>query len=451
MPTAPVWVTPQSFAFNRAAALVITWQLDASEATNNVQFTEVQWAPGGVPGPTWTTPAGWSGNATQIVYTAGSPGYIQASVTLPAGTITSDQPVQFRVRWQSFDFGNPFSAYSYLSATAVSVPAAPTITAPAAAATVSKTATVTWTATGQQLYEIEVRTATGGGGTVVYSGSGTTATSHVVTMDLSGQSRFIRVRYAKQTQPVGVTPVWSAYTQVQVSTLFLNPATPTLSVALADPTSIGVSHVVVLTITDPAPGGGQPTVTTHRIEYRRQGSSDPWVVLDANAGLPPGPFRFRAPHGSWEFRVVAIAGSTGTEATSATASITVTLRGLVIDLPASQAGVMWVPYNEAGQTEDVDVESALIQYAGRAYPALEFGDGLTRQVSADTVHLRTRLVLDQLLAFMYAKDVVRLRDAKGRKVYGLLKIGGVKDTFYGFTASLSVTQTDYTADEITAD
>lgn len=438
---APEWVVPQNTVFDRTVAFAPVWKVPDSLV---VTGTTVEYATAAAP-TTWVT----TGLGAVSSYSPLGGGYQWASVTLAAGTIGSNQAVAWRVRYTATTFlGSETSAYSYLGTMAASVPASPTITAPAAAATVNRLVTTTWTTPeNQALYEIEVRTATGGGGTVIYASTGTAAKTHVVTMDLTGVSRYIRIRYAREAQAAGLTPLWSAWVERQVTTAFVNPATPTFTTSLIDPTTLGFNHVVLFTITNPAPTGGQPTVTDMAIEYRKQGSSDPWVFIDTSIGMAT-PYRWRAPAGSWEFRVTSYATSAGTQATSAAGQPqTVVLKGVILELPtvpATYPSPMWLQYNDSGADEAYEVESALVQYQGRTYPVVEYGATKSNVIEVGKVTLLSRAEYDQLLAFVDVKTPVLYRDAKGRRVYGTINIGTIHDRAFGHELGFTISRIDYT-------
>jgi hypothetical protein len=370
---------------------------------------------------------------------------------LAAGTVAAGDVVTFR-------FGHnvpesvapgPFTTdYAYTNATGRAVPAAPTITAPTAGASITtKTPTVTWTTPLSQTgYEIEVRTATGGGGTVVYAGEGHTALSHVITLDLTGVTRYIRVRNFQYYLGDG-TALWSPWQQVQITTLFTPPAVPTVVNAMSDPTTVGLSHVMTITVTHPTPSGGQPTVTTVDLEYRKAGSSDPWLPIERGLAVAGTPYKWRPPAGTWETRAIAYASSNGTSTTGTTSSsVLVTLKGVLLHDPAAvntYPSPMLMRLNDEGAEESVEVESATVQYAGRAYPAVEFGTAGSHVLDVGTVTLRTLAEKQQLLAFLALRRVVGYRDARGRLIYGVLSLGPFRDRFYGYECALSITRVDY--------
>lgn len=593
---APEWITPQNTVFDRTVAIAPAWKVPGDQS---ITSTEVQYVLAAAP-TTWIT-TGLGAVSAYNQMPAASGGYQWASVTLAGGSVTSNQTIVFRVRYTSTGFGGPeTSAYSYLGMFAGSVPASPTFTAPAAAATVNRLVTVTWTTPENQYqYEIEVRTATGGGGTVVYSGNGITSTkSHVVTMDITAVNRYIRIRYAREAQAPGLTPLWSAWVERQVTTAFINPATPTFTTSLIDPLErLGFNHVVEFTITNPAPTGGQPTVTDMAIEYRKKGSGgnllsandasfetsvgwgvggqvptlsqsavrsfdgsksmlaawsavssdsqarlnvtglvvgltytvsayvyvptgspnvtlqaaalgnvlsaamttkdawtrivitavatatngllifrptatngqawidavmleqsdtaspfsaapgDPWVFIDTSIGMVA-PYRWRAPAGSWEFRVTAYASAAGTQATSDPGQPqTVALKGVILELPtvpATYPSPMWLQYNDSGADEAYEVESALVQYQGRTYPVVEYGATKSNVIEVGKVTLLSRAEYDRLLAFVDVKTPVLYRDAKGRRVYGTINIGTIHDRSFGHELGFTIARIDYT-------
>lgn len=95
--------------------------------------------------------------------------------------------------------------------------------------------------------------------------------------------------------------------------------------------------------------------------------------------------------------------------------------------------------------DDYQPEAALIQYDGREFPVAEFGTSSSRDL---TVELSMRLDADRdgLRALQLARTPVLYRDRRGRKVYGLLTVEPIMDTFYGYSTRIKITALDYPLD-----
>lgn len=368
--------------------------------------------------------------------------YLEATFTIAANTFADEATIQIRSRYYHNDLAM-WSNYGYLNIRAANAPAAPTITVPATNGTgVGKIVSVSWTsAEVQSGYDLEVRTASGGGGTVVYSESNlaTSTQTTTATMDVTAVTRYIRVR----TYYNGIVGAWA---ERSVVTAFLNPEVPTFTTSKIDPSGLGIFDTILFTITNPTPSGGRPPVTDMSIQYRRAGSADNWTVIDSSIGMTP-PFRWRAPHGSWEFAVRAYAASFGTETYSLFSSPqpqTVTLRGVLLNLASTPLTGMWMLFNGGEAEESYEIESALVQYAGRPFPVAEFGDAATNTIEVAQLQLKTRDELLKLQALLLARDVVLYRDRRGRRMYGLLTLTDAKDTIYGYEIGLRIDRLDYT-------
>jgi hypothetical protein len=430
-----------------------TWLLRSSPTTVQIktvfggsatQFTnqELSWTTNG--GSTWNT-TGVTFVQWQMIY-EGTPTYY-CTFTVAANTWPDEAVIQLRARYFSTYMdpgGGQWSNYVYRNLRAADAPAAPTITAPTAGASVTANPTVTWTpAETQSGFEIEVRTATAGGGSIVYDdGESSNVTSWPVLMDTTGVNRYIRVR----TYYNGIGP--GAWAERQVVTSFLPPLVPTFTTSKIDPNGFGISDTILFSITNPAPSGGSATVGDMSIEYRKQGTSDAWTMIDSSIGLV-NPFRWRAPHGSWEFRVNA-KGTNGTSTYSATGQPqTVTLRGVLLNMALTPSVGVWMLFNGDEATEGFTVESALIKYAGREFPVVEFGESSENTIDVSSLSLKTRDDLLKLRTMLTSRDVVLYRDRRGRRLYGLLTLTEARDTTFGYEIGLHLDRLDYTnANEI---
>jgi hypothetical protein len=246
-PSAPTGLGPTGgLTIDRTVAQTFSWTFNDSDLADSQSAATLQYRIVGA--GTWTT-----------VTTGATPSYTFAPNALAAGDY----------EWQVQTTDNhaalsPFSASSFF--TAANPPASPTITAPASGGSVSTTASLTWTASSQDAYE--ARTVADAGGipdtATVYTTSG-------IVIDSSGRSRTVSYavngRYEHTQLRVRVTGLWSAWSSVRVLVSFTPPAVPVLTVT--PNVTIGT---VAVTVVNPSPTGGQPTVTSWDT-YRRVGPS----------------------------------------------------------------------------------------------------------------------------------------------------------------------------------
>lgn len=356
-----------------------------------------------------------------------------------------------QVKAQSNNSGawGAYSASAFFTVTAQ--PATPTITAPAAAAVISTgTVSMAWTAAAFTAYQIEVRTATGGAGTLEWT-SGivlSTATSATVTLPTSGGARYVRVRIRNNG-------VWSNWAERQITSSWLAPMTPTVVVTPVDADGIGMLHALNITATHPTPSGGAPAVAAMDIYAKAVDAAglaigSEYLVLGSQT--PTGTKTWRTPAAQrYAIRVVGKAAdgrtaSSGTVLTSAALAF----KGFLLHDPDDvQVTIRGFRYNDEGASDSYDVDAQLIDYQGREFPVAEFGTSSKREVSVDLIHSKGSGDARALLNFVKLRKVLCYRDSKGRKLYGLLKLGATRDTIYGFTTGVTITQTDFPADRET--
>jgi len=180
-----------------------------------------------------------------------------------------------------WDQANVPSAYSDALALVPSTPVNPTITAPAPAAVITGDhVTITWTVAEQTAWRISLLTNpgavltydTGWAPNNLVPGTPTQLTFTVPYVLANGTG------WTLQLTTRNNEGLASATQSVNFTVAYVPPATPTL-VATPQPT-LGVIRVV---ITNPAPGGGQPAVTTNDVYRRTVGA--PLTALRVGTGV----------------------------------------------------------------------------------------------------------------------------------------------------------------------
>ena len=264
-PYQPTWNTagigyPNGAAANVATALVLDWDfLDADPA--DVQSAYALRRQIGAGALQYWRAADSTWQSTEQKNTSGT-----SQVTLASGWGTAGGAAHtYAVKvWDSADTA---STYSTSYALLPSQTAAPTITSPGAGATITAdSVTLEWTVAEQAAFRVRT-TLTSGGAQVHDSGWVTsTATSYtppVVLADLTGYTLYLSTRNG-----AGLA---SAEVSRAVTVDYAEPATPTLVA-----TPLPASGVIRVAITNPAPTGGQPAVSSQDL-YRR-------TVGDTGAG-----------------------------------------------------------------------------------------------------------------------------------------------------------------------
>lgn len=196
--------------------------------------------------------------------------------------------------------------------TAAVQPGPPSITAPVNGSTVSAvSATVTWSTPDQDAYQMRTVADLAGSpdtGTV-YTDTGTVESpatrSTTASFAVNNRDEHIQVR-------IRDGGLWSAWASVRVLVSYTPPAVPT--VTLYADNSAGSIAVVV---TNPAPGAGEPTVTSHDILRREVGG----VGIRVKTGLAAGgTFTDRSVASGVDYEYAAV--SVGTNSTTSTGAWT---------------------------------------------------------------------------------------------------------------------------------
>ncbi|WP_328339556.1 hypothetical protein [Micromonospora sp. NBC_00421] len=123
------------------------------------------------------------------------------------------------------------------------------------------------------------------------------------------------------------------------------------------------------------------------------------------------------------------------------------LVGVWIHDPADPAGTArQFPYGKASRGTALDVESGALQFAGRVYPVVDFGEGKGQvyTVRVDVAHgpdWSTQLAT--LEAFALASRTLMLRDNRGRCAYGTMSGYREDDQDWGTQVAFTFTRGDY--------
>jgi hypothetical protein len=370
----------------------------------------------------------WSG--TIYSWSTDSSGYVIHNY--PANTFTAGVNYQWRVMTYDKDGLPSITSWGYFFAAAP--PAAPTVTSPTAGQSVSAQHTVTWTVTNQTRYQLEVRTAASGGGSLEGYTLDVTNSAHrsaIAYFPTNSVSRYVRLR-------VQYNGLWSTWVERQVNVSWVPPHVPQVTADPGDPIGLGFNHDVLLAWSHPTPSGGSPAVTTVDLFYKHP-TREGWTTIELGRPVAqPAAVNVHVPSGTWDFMVIARAAN-GTFREGFDMGVTSQIRGVVLYDPLDwQFTLAGFRLNEDGAEDTLTIEAASNHYHGREFPQIEYGDGASRTINVPNLHLRNDDELYKLRLLIARRQVLCYRDYKGRKVFGLVQLGAVQDTFYGYLTSLTV-------------
>lgn len=360
--------------------------------------------------------------------------------TLPASTLTSGQSYQWQVRvWD--DMGG-VSPYSSLATFYASAPPTVTITRPAANGDTvyQPQLTAEWSVAdtdpgdAQSAYRVRLLNA---GEAQLYDSGKKTGSGKVFTVPYTMASA--------TTYQVEVT-VWDNH-GIQSTpavrsfvTDFVLPPVPT--VVVTPEAALGRISVAY---TNPAPGPdpNQPAASSVDV-HRRESGGTTWTRIAA--GLPTNS-TYRdyavASGQSYDYYVRARADNTASS-DSAVATGTVTLTGLWLHDVADPAGTALNLAYYRDRSEDWRPEAALLQFAGRARPMAEFGEGEDSRFKVSVMLMQQQGTWALLDALAKRRSTVCIRDPRGRKLFGALLALPETDQHYGQSVSLELVQTAFT-------
>lgn len=137
------------------------------------------------------------------------------------------------------------------------------------------------------------------------------------------------------------------------------------------------------------------------------------------------------------------------------ATTTLQLRGVWIMEPdaGGEATARQYLYGKSQRDEALDAMGELSYYAGRTDPVADYGEheAYVLTVTTDIPHGPTwREDVESLRAWGRARQVLHVRDNRGRALYGVLESLRLRDTAWGTQATFSVTRADRVREVVTS-
>jgi hypothetical protein len=404
-PTAPTNLSPSGTPVDRAAIQRLSWQHNDADGDPQSKF-DLRWrAVGAV---TWN-------EVTQVT--------ANQYYDIPAGTMAKGN-IEWQVRtYDQADLVSPYSDQATFYAG--DKPGTPTITSPVDLAVVGEaTPTVQWSSSGQAAYQLEV--------VGLWDSGEVTSTNKARTIGdemENGQTYTIRLRTKN------ADGIWSDWHTITIDVSYTPPPNPTIATSAED-------GYILLTITNPAPTGTEPTVTSNRVWRRKQGETE-WqrIALGIN-----GEYRdYAVASGvTYQYRVQAI-GDNGTTSYSAVGTRTITLQGVWLHDVTDPAGTLHnFRYDGRGRSEYWDGRPALNQYVGRTYPVAVWDESEQHQLNLYLQLWKRTDDYTALLDLVRRKATICYRDGKGRKAFVVLPTLSAEDVLgFGANATIPATRIDY--------
>ena len=362
--------------------------------------------------------------------------------TLPASTLT--QPGSWQWRVKTWDAAGAEGAWSNYSTFSTGAGGTVTVTDPASdnpANIITSTYTVAWSLTGATQADFRVVVKRTDTEAEVYNSGWTTSasTTHSITSMVSDVEHRIEVT----TRTAGLVESNTGTRLITPS--FATPDAPSITVT-EDPDD---GHTLIA-VTNPAATGDHPDVEYNQIQRRALTGDDAgedWVTIGAVD--PNGQWQDYTAAGmvTYEYRTLAVAADGNTEA-SDTDEATLSLQGVWIHDPVDPADVAAAhyAYGGASKRDQVEANTEGFHYAGRALPVFEFGEHETEalDVGIDVPHgADWATEVAALLALARTRTVLCVRDARGRRVFGVISAVTRSDQRWGTGVGFTVRRADY--------
>lgn len=361
--------------------------------------------------------------------------------TLPANTLTQPGAWQWRVRtWDEAGLVGAWSGYSTFSTGAGGTV---TITDPAIdnpPDIITSSYTVSWSVAGAVQADFRIalyRTDTGALVSLPVWVTSTATSASIINMVSDVEYR------------VEVTVRTALLVESQTGTRLITPSYAVPDLATITVLPVPTAGYTLISVSNPATSGSRPDVVSNQIIRRAMAGPDmdeDWVVIGETD-----------PNGTWtdytaasnilyEYAARAVAADDST-ITSEVVEGTLCLAGIWIHDPDDPDGTIRnYPYG-TGRSDDSVSFSEGLYYAGRMYPVYDFGDKHTETL---TVPIQVPFISDtwredvtDLFMLCHSMTTLCLRDARGRRVFGVVTGVSRNDQSWGTVVQFDIIRVDY--------
>lgn len=389
-PSAPTPNDPIGDYKDNKAVVRFAWQYNSDVGGEQKAF-DLQWSTDQV---SWNT----------VSYTTSNTYYDMPADTLPAGNI------YWRVRtYNEYDEVGPYcDIQSFYAIGALAAPvlnAIPTNTA---------RPTISWSAFSQQVYQLQVLS----GDTIVYDSGivpGISIRSHKVKAWLDDGEYTVQLRIKNEYD------LWSEWGSAEVTISTDKPEKPSIALQRS---AYGVE------------------ITGTGLVYRSDYDKDDYICI----GTATGTYFDNTVRSKVEYKYfIRAVSENDTFEDSDIKFIQAELRHVLI-APVSDLSNVFAFTRSLNsppkRTYNHQPGGAFVEYAGRKYPVWE----PTEHVNAAwqmSFYLKAWAEVEAFVALVDRKETVLYRDAKGRKVYGVLGNLSVTDERGGYSVSFTLTEVDH--------
>lgn len=364
--------------------------------------------------------------------------------TLAANQLVNGKQYQWRVAtWDSYGTEGPFSNYSTFNTSGT--PSA-TITTPSADETISTTSlTVEWSFSdpegdSQQSFDVQLLDANSN---VLYD-SGTVSTavsSYTIPYTLVNGTTYkvsLVVTNSQSVSSAAVVQTFSASVDV--------PTAPTI-------TATAQTGYIQVVITNPSSTVG----VVYNDLYRANTGTGEWTRIATQLPVNGTYADYAVASGQgYDYMVTSIGNNGTTVNSNVVSNVSITLTGLWVHDVNDPAGtVLNLLYfnNSSGSTDGSlpntrswSATATQMQFAGRTFPVMEFGEAETFTLSQSKVTIPTSDNQWPALESMIRvnKSTYCFRDGRGTCLFGSVPSYAETDLIFGNMVDLEITQVDYT-------
>lgn len=405
-PTIPTSLVPSSTIIDRLKTNQFTWSHNDQNVGDLQSKAELRWRTQGE--TVWN-------NVTSVGTDRSY--YFAASTFVPG-----------QVEWQvrTYDQSGLVSPWSNIAVfTAAEPTTAPAIVQPGDVVTVVRPV-IEWTGGAQLTYQIIIEDILG---VVVWDTGEVTSQIKARTVGIdfvNGATYKIKVRVKDGGG------LFSSFTEKTVTVAYTPPAKPILNAYKADAS-------IQLVITTPTPTGTEPIVLGNDI-FKVIGGE--WVRIAENVSST---FTDYAVANGVEYTYFAVAlGETSTYSYSDEVTQSVTFKGAYIHDPLdAEFTVYRFAYNGTGIDTEFTPESALMKFAGRKRPVVQFGTYEDYAINVTLQASRDMTPMLKLREFVANRTPVCYRDDNGQFLYGVIQGLPIRKEYSVATADITIIEIDY--------